>query len=437
MLEASGFAVADLVDRVMAEHELRAGGGVGIVAVGGGAGGLGRHVAHLLGLPCVVPPEAEVISSLGDALSLLRAERERTVSTVESEGLRELARAVEAELLAAGAAPGSIEVRVDEEPEKGTVRAVATGAIGLRTGARPGRPAEDDAAVARAAASAGFGPPRRAGRVLAGRGRAREPGAGPRPLRRSGRRGGGRGRLRRAARRAGGRGRPPDPAPGAHHARPDHLGHRREPPARAQLVRRSRHCRRLLPPPLPRWWSVVPTPPDLRAARGPVHLRRPSPKAHHRGRGRRARRRTPGRPRRRSLAGLFDRRRRGRAPARDGSSSSPASTGSTSSTSRPPGGGAGGFRRAPGLGRRRPFHRRRHPWPAGSDAVDLVGRGAERGWRRGGCGDRRRGRRPLPRRSAPPSPTPMLHCAPPPASRRPTQADDRRRLTLRLDVRYP
>jgi hypothetical protein len=145
----------------MSDHDL--GPGAGIVAVGGGAGGLGRHVAQLLGLPCVVPPEAEVISSLGDALSLLRAERERTVSTVESEDLRELARAVEAELLAAGAAPGSIEVRVEEEPEKGTIRAVATGAIGLRTGARPGRPVEDDAAVARAAASAGFGVPRRAG----------------------------------------------------------------------------------------------------------------------------------------------------------------------------------------------------------------------------------------------------------------------------------
>ena len=163
MLEASGLAVADLVDQVMRDHHLHGVGAGVVVAVGGGAGGLGRHVAALLGLSCVVPPEAEVISSLGDALSLLRAERERTVSTVESDSLRELARAVEAELLAAGAAPGSIEVRVDEEPEKGTIRAVATGAIGLRTGARPGRSAEDDAAVARAAASAGFGAPRRAG----------------------------------------------------------------------------------------------------------------------------------------------------------------------------------------------------------------------------------------------------------------------------------
>ena len=50
-----------------------------IVGVGGGAGGLARHVAAMLGWPLVIPEHAEVISSIGDALSLLRAERERTV----------------------------------------------------------------------------------------------------------------------------------------------------------------------------------------------------------------------------------------------------------------------------------------------------------------------------------------------------------------------
>ncbi len=160
MLEASAFAVADLVDAVTRDHRLRA---PTVVAVGGGAGGLGRHVAAVLGLACVVPDEAEVISSLGDALSLLRAERERTVSTVDAVSVRELAREAEAEVLAAGASPGSVEVRVEEEPEKGTIRAVATGAVGLSTGARPGRSAVDDESVAAVAAAAGFGPPRRAG----------------------------------------------------------------------------------------------------------------------------------------------------------------------------------------------------------------------------------------------------------------------------------
>jgi N-methylhydantoinase A len=160
MLEASGMAVADLVYQVMTEHRLRK---PALVAVGGGAGGLGRHVAALLGLSCVVPQEAEVISSLGDALSLLRAERERTVSHLDPGVLKTLAREVEAELLASGASPASLEVRIDQEPDKGTVRAVATGAVALKSGALPGRTAMDDAAVAETAATAGFGAPRRTG----------------------------------------------------------------------------------------------------------------------------------------------------------------------------------------------------------------------------------------------------------------------------------
>jgi N-methylhydantoinase A/oxoprolinase/acetone carboxylase beta subunit len=160
MLEASGLEVADLVHHVITEQRLKA---PTVMAVGGGAGGLGRHVAALLGLSCVVPPEAEVISSVGDALSLLRAERERTVSVVGPDVLRDLARDVEAELLASGASPTSIEVRLDQEPEKGLVRAVATGAIGLRSGAVPGRAPADDAATAAVAAAEGFGAPQRAG----------------------------------------------------------------------------------------------------------------------------------------------------------------------------------------------------------------------------------------------------------------------------------
>jgi N-methylhydantoinase A/oxoprolinase/acetone carboxylase beta subunit len=160
ILEASGTAVADLVYRVMREHHLTS---PTLLAVGGGAGGLGRHVAAMLRLDCVVPDEAEVISSLGDALSLLRAERERTVSTVDAGVLRELARTVEAEVLASGAAPATIEVRIDEEPEKGTVRAVATGAVGLRAGAVPGRTSAGEAEVEASASAAHFGAVRPAG----------------------------------------------------------------------------------------------------------------------------------------------------------------------------------------------------------------------------------------------------------------------------------
>ena len=160
MLWAGGEAVCELVTAVTASSRIKA---EVIVAVGGGAGGLGRHVAEMMGFECVVPDRAEVISSIGDALSLIRAERERTVHEFDPQLARQLAAEVENEVVAAGAAPTSVEVLIEEQPDKGTVRAVATGAIGLQAGARPGRPAATDAEIEAAAAPLGGGNVRAAG----------------------------------------------------------------------------------------------------------------------------------------------------------------------------------------------------------------------------------------------------------------------------------
>lgn len=152
MLEASGTAVCELVAAVVKDAGLIR---PPVIAVGGGAGGLGRHAAAMLRLECRVPDGAEVISSVGDALSLVRAERERTVDATDAAVVAGLMDEVEAEVLAMGASSGSVDVRVEEQPEKGTVRAIATGAIGLTAGARPGRPPVDAAQVQRVADARG------------------------------------------------------------------------------------------------------------------------------------------------------------------------------------------------------------------------------------------------------------------------------------------
>jgi N-methylhydantoinase A/oxoprolinase/acetone carboxylase beta subunit len=154
MLEASGTAICELVAAVAADAKIAF--PPPLVAVGGGAGGLGRHVAAMLRTECTVPARAEVISSIGDALSLLRAERERTADASDPDLIESLIEEVEAEVTAAGASPASIEVRVDEQPEKGTVRAVATGAVALESGAIPGRHALDEEAARRTHADLGL-----------------------------------------------------------------------------------------------------------------------------------------------------------------------------------------------------------------------------------------------------------------------------------------
>jgi FTR1 family protein len=157
MLQASTDALCELVAAVAETHDLKT---PTIVAVGGGAGGLGRSVAHRMGLEIIVPPRAEVISAVGDALSLIRAERERTFATNSAadhaEELAQLVAEVEAEAVRAGAGPGTLDIRVEHIAERGAVRVTATGAVGLCSGAVPGRPPADLEEAREVAGERGF-----------------------------------------------------------------------------------------------------------------------------------------------------------------------------------------------------------------------------------------------------------------------------------------
>ncbi|MDT4916927.1 MAG: N-methylhydantoinase, partial [Pseudonocardiales bacterium] len=110
MLTAATQAVGDLISAVAKEHKLER---PTIVAVGGGAGGLGRAVATAMGLPLAVPEHAEVISAIGDALSHVRAEREIAMIAPTAAELAAVIAEVEADAVAAGAAQSSLEARVE------------------------------------------------------------------------------------------------------------------------------------------------------------------------------------------------------------------------------------------------------------------------------------------------------------------------------------
>ncbi|HEX2782085.1 MAG TPA: hydantoinase/oxoprolinase family protein, partial [Ilumatobacteraceae bacterium] len=94
MMMAASDAVCELVHTLVSTQKLRA---PSIVAVGGAAGGLGRYVALRMNMQCTVPAGAEIISSIGDALSMVRAERERTVNLLTAEVVRQLSGEAESE----------------------------------------------------------------------------------------------------------------------------------------------------------------------------------------------------------------------------------------------------------------------------------------------------------------------------------------------------
>ena len=136
MLQACAQTLGDLVMSVIASQRLER---PLLVAVGGGAGALGRVLADAMGLELMIPPHAEVISAVGDALSLIRAEGERAVPAGDDAALAAFIEEVEAEAVAAGAAGSDLDVRVEQLSDRGAVRVTVTGAVALETGAVPGR----------------------------------------------------------------------------------------------------------------------------------------------------------------------------------------------------------------------------------------------------------------------------------------------------------
>jgi hypothetical protein len=104
-------------------------------------------VARRLGREVLRPENPEVLSAIGGALSLIRAEvcRAPRGPNGDAEARRqELAREAELECVQAGAAPASVTVETRYESDEGVMRAVATGAVALEAGAASREPAAAD-----------------------------------------------------------------------------------------------------------------------------------------------------------------------------------------------------------------------------------------------------------------------------------------------------
>lgn len=107
-----------------------------LVALGGAADVLAPEVARRLEVELVRPEHSEVLSSIGAALSLVRAEVVRTATAADGPVAKiAAARQAERECVEAGASPTTVATEAAYDPDEGLVRAVATGAVQLETGA--------------------------------------------------------------------------------------------------------------------------------------------------------------------------------------------------------------------------------------------------------------------------------------------------------------
>jgi N-methylhydantoinase A len=149
VLDGAARRIADSVAEAAKHHEIRD--DVPLVALGGSGDVLVGRVGELLGRPVVRTQHPEVLSSIGAALSLVRVELAR--NGVSALDVPALAADAEAACIDAGAAPSSITVETTYDEADRVLRAVATGAAALETGA-VGAPQVDDRRKLEAAAEA-------------------------------------------------------------------------------------------------------------------------------------------------------------------------------------------------------------------------------------------------------------------------------------------
>jgi len=150
LLDAAVAKIAGAVEEAARAHGF--GRDVPVVALGGSGPALAGEVARALRRPLQAPGHPEVLSSVGAALSLVRAEVVRSASS-DATAVAAAAQAAERECVAAGAAPDTVRVEARYDPQEHQIRAVATGAVALERGAA-GRAPVDEPAQHRAAARA-------------------------------------------------------------------------------------------------------------------------------------------------------------------------------------------------------------------------------------------------------------------------------------------
>jgi N-methylhydantoinase A/oxoprolinase/acetone carboxylase beta subunit len=123
--------VVPVVESLLAEYGLDRDQAL-LVGEGGGAASLIPFVAERMGLAFKISRDAEVISSIGVALALVRETVERIIPNAQADDLRRIKREAFDAVVKLGADPGQVEVTVEVDAQTQRVRATAMGASEMR-----------------------------------------------------------------------------------------------------------------------------------------------------------------------------------------------------------------------------------------------------------------------------------------------------------------
>jgi N-methylhydantoinase A/oxoprolinase/acetone carboxylase beta subunit len=131
ILESSCRQVAQQIEQLIVEYKLERA-TVELVGGGGGAAALVPFAGELLGLPARLARKAEVISTIGVALAMVRDVVERNIVDPAPEDILRVRREAAEAVIQAGALPETVEVQVEVDTRRNLVRATAFGTTELK-----------------------------------------------------------------------------------------------------------------------------------------------------------------------------------------------------------------------------------------------------------------------------------------------------------------
>ena len=120
--------IIELAEKYKLEHDQ-----ISLVGVGGGATSLIGFVAKKMNIKYSVPENAEVISSIGVALAMVRDVVERVVPNPTPDDIRSIKIEAINKAVESGAAADSVEVHIEIDPQTSKLTAIATGSTEVKT----------------------------------------------------------------------------------------------------------------------------------------------------------------------------------------------------------------------------------------------------------------------------------------------------------------
>lgn len=120
--------ILELADKYNLEHDQ-----ISLVGVGGGATSLIGFCAQKMNINYSVPENAEVISSIGVALAMVRDVVERVVPNPTPDDIRSIKREAIDKAVESGASPDTVEVHIEIDPQTSKLTAIALGSTEVKT----------------------------------------------------------------------------------------------------------------------------------------------------------------------------------------------------------------------------------------------------------------------------------------------------------------